>query len=238
MSQYLNIVLMVLLCGLATPVNAQTLRYDFTGQVDVTFVDDDSDVVFGVGVPVGSPVTGFFEYDLGATQSLLESTPAASQAMFEVNPTLLISVQIGASQFESESPLLATVIDGFPVSPGSPSVDDIFQVTNGPPLFNGMVVGGNSLLVDGESELGFLGLIFVDFSSSTFDSPIIPASISLADFDAASGSIVGTNSEGVFNATSFSIGTIELASVPEPSSLFVFLKRRGGEVAELCIRLR
>ena len=68
---------------------------------------------------------------------------------------------------------------------------------------------------------------FIDDSASLFNSTSLPTSLDLADFDFSDGFIGSFDGAGLVSQISFSIDTLEVASVPEPSCFVLMMAATG-----------
>jgi len=230
------VVSLILVCSLASLGHAQVVRYDITGFV--TFADDSASttatsLVFGAQANAGSPVAGFFELDLSAPQTGSSNFGGLSGSVstFDFNSPLNVVLNLGGIQFESDGTYVAAVANDL-VDPYDGSAFDGFAVGDGlVDATSGTLTGlsGTTFLADGiPISNGTFALQFIDTTASLFNSTSLPTSLDLADFDLVDGLISSFDDGASFRQISFSIDTLEVASVPEPSGLVLLLMAATG----------
>ena len=215
--------------------NSQIVRYDFTGTINTLFDNDPNaspDAVYGAVGSSGSPVVGFFTFDASApaSQTVVGVNGEGTGNGFEFNSPFTLSVTFGGVTFENDGIYAAVVFDDFRQDAAFP-IFDTFSIGDGTQNPS----PGTTILANGVQETGELSILFNDNTANVLSSPQLPSSLDVNSFSFIEGRVEGTDSNGIFGLATFGIDSIQVSSVPEPSTGVLFC---GVMLTAFCRRLR
>ena len=181
----------------STPARATIVTLDFSGTINS--VSDGAGTLTGTGIAAGtSTFSGSFSYDTGA--GVIGSQPNATGYTGG-----LFSVTIDGTYVLSDDPSVITITDDF----GTLNRDGFFIGSSG---------AANQYDLPVNNSYQFFINLF-DSSATAFNSTALPASLSLAQFDTATFSVVevsgGYDVDGV-------IQSLTVRKVPEPETVLIF----------------
>lgn len=186
--------------GVASDAWAANIVLKFSGTTSVTMD----------GVPAGTPFTGTFAYDPGASAPLGDVPFYGGTKTVYQDAYHALTLTIGANTVRETVPGVITLYDNVNPPSGVPVGDSMYTFTPGGGLPNpstGSFVGLTP---------NFIYLGFVDHTGSAFAGPSLPSTLHLGSFTSV---FVGVNFHpyGAGNTTVISSIT-SLTPVPEPAA--------------------
>ena len=215
--------------------NSQIVRYDFTGTINTLFDNDTSmspDAVFGAVATGGSPVSGFFSFDTStsASQTIVGVNGEGDGSGYDFDPTFTLSVTFGGVTFENDGIYAGVVVNDFRQDAMFPTFD-AFSIGDG----TQDPTPGTTILANGVQVPAQMSVLFNDGTATALSSTQLPSSIDLNSFSFREGRVEGTDANGIFAAATFGIDSIQVSSVPEPSTGVLFC---GVMLTAFCRRRR
>ncbi|MCC9644400.1 PEP-CTERM sorting domain-containing protein [Rhodopirellula sp. JC740] len=179
-------------------------------------------MIFGNLITDGMSVTGFFFLDDAAPQTDGFAGLTGSAAQYDQNVTQGFQINIGGSTFESTGVYNTAVINDFTSAVGQTPLD-AFVVADG--VSTGFAdITGTEILVNGSPGSGRIGIQFDDADATAFSSDGLPTVLNLSDFESITATIDGEEpfpggGAPFVYSVDFSVDTISVTAVPEPSML-------------------
>lgn len=221
MSRALFFTVFTSLCfACSTTLQGAIVFFEFTGTITSVISNDPDNpsAIFGAIVAPGDPVSGYFSLDTTAPVVGSEDGITGSGTAYGQNQPFRIFLEMGGVPFESDGLFIATVVNDFFNTTGGTPIDG-FGVSDG--VETGPDLSGTTILVNGEVKSGWINLQFIDSTATAFDSTAIPTSLNLSDFNFAGGRVGGTEPSGQINpffySATFSIDSMQVTAIPEPS---------------------
>ena len=216
-----------LLC-FSVSARAEVVQYVFEGTVINRFnngLADPSDI-FGLSVNVGDSVVGYFSLDTSAPVFATASGPVAGSAKgYTQSSPQEIRINLGGGVFASDGDFVSSTVNDYDDGSIFPTFDS-FTVNDGVASGSTNLTGDTIRLNDG-LETAKLSVDFRDDDATVLDSTALPTSLNADSFELASGTINGTRPSGQLNPysyyVSFSVDSVSVMAVPEPSSFPLLL---------------
>lgn len=219
------LVALVGLTCLADHSTADVVHFQFTGTVTSAFDNDpnnNQNNVFGEDVGVGDQVTGTFTFDT----DLAPTADLGNAAEYSPKSPSFFSVQMGSTTYSSDGIFYAAVADNF----GATDPQDVFVMIDGEdddPATN----VGDTILVDGDVLTGFMSWRIFDSSAGSLSSTMLPSLSNIENFDFTEGEVSGTDTNGIFGLARYSIDSVSVVAIPEPSSSVLLLAGLASVIA-------
>jgi hypothetical protein len=222
---------------------AAIITFNYTGTVNNRFnngLPDPSDI-FGLTVNVGDAVTGSFTLDTAAPLfGSLNGALSGSAAGYTQSLPLNIRANLGGGLFTSEGDFASSIANDLQDNATFPVFEQL-SISDG--VSSGFQnITGDTILLNGNQETARFALTFTDNDATAFDSILLPTSLDLGEFEIAEGTISGTRPSGqanpLFYSATFSIDTLTVSAVPEPSTMAFLACVAGGAAVRVSRRVR